>query len=135
MNLKSSCFVLFCLVGLAVATSAADTTVASIEGIWKHRDKPAWIQISFVSGTGTATVVRHDDNPSAEGQDIITEIEDGEPAPLRRRAKMYSAATDGFVEVILELREPSHLVVTYDEQEVLHLERAEPATAPLPESF
>ena len=109
------------LLPLAATGSTADP---SIEGRWKHRDKPAWIDFSFESGIGTAIISRHDDNPDAEGNAILIEIHPKDSSKTFWRAKMYSAAADDFVGVTLELSEDaSSLVVTFEEEEILHLHR------------
>ena len=124
-------FACLCLVltGLPVVAQSP----AAIEGLWKHRDKPAWIEISFESGVGTAVIVRHDDNPDAKGSDIMIEIVPDESSPSRWRSKMWAAATDDFVEVSMELKDPDHLVVTYGDEDILHLERESPAHGSAPE--
>jgi len=76
---------------------------AKIDGLWKHSQKPAWLEIKFESGVGALTVKRHDDNVKAEGLNVIKGIQPDIAHVNQWSAQMYSAADNAYVGVILIL--------------------------------
>lgn len=98
----------------AVGAQAAD-----IAGIWKHADKPAWLNVDLQSSV--ITVQKHNDVPAAEG---LTIIKDLSAAPPIWYGKMYAAEQGGYIPVTLQLKDKQTLiVVAADATEILKLTR------------
>lgn len=109
---------------LLISTPAfANTT---IDGMWKNAVKPAWLEITFESGIGSASVQRHDIHPKAVGLNVIQNIKPVINQPSQWRGEMYSAEIDSYIVVLLIATDPQTLVV-YDiskddtKKEILHL--------------
>lgn len=95
------------------------TQAADISGIWKHTDKPAWLNVDMQ--TGVITVQRHNDAPGAEG---LTIIKDLRAAPPIWHGKMYAAEQDDYIAVSLQLKDNQTLIVVdTDSVEILRLIR------------
>lgn len=84
---------------------------AQITGIWKHTQKPAWLEIRFESGIGSLAVKRHEDNLKAEGFNVIKEIKPDTNRSAQWDGQMYSAAENGYVDVTLVLINPTTIAV------------------------
>ncbi|WP_240223895.1 hypothetical protein [Rheinheimera hassiensis] len=96
-----------------------NTLAADISGIWKHADKPAWLNVDMQ--TGVVTVQRHDNAPGAAG---LTVIKDLSAAPPIWNGKMYAAEQGDYVAVSLELKDNQTLIVIdADAAEILRLTR------------
>jgi len=95
----------------ATFISCATFASQSIESIWKHSGKPAWIEVVFDSGIGSATLVRHDNDSKAVGLNIISHIKPVENYTFQWTGKMYSAALNDYVKVKLLLTDSKTLVV------------------------
>jgi hypothetical protein len=100
-------FVLLSLILL----SAGSFANVEINGIWKHTQKPAWLEIIFKSGVGSISVKRHDDNVKAAGLNVIKDIKPETNQQTQWLGQMYSAAEDGYVEVRLILINSSTIAV------------------------
>jgi hypothetical protein len=83
----------------------------NINGVWKHSQKPAWFDVNFESGVGSVFVKRHDNNLKAAGLNIIKEIKPDVNQSLQWNGKMYSAAENGYVSVMLILINPSTIAI------------------------
>ena len=94
-----------------VLLSASSFADGRINGIWKHTEKPAWLEINFESGVGSLAVKRHDNNVKAEGLKVIKDIEVDSNQSSQWLGKMYSAAVDGYVDVKLILINSSSIAV------------------------
>ena len=96
-----------------------NTFAADISGIWKHADKPAWLNVNMQ--TGLVTVQRHDNAPGAVGLTVIKDLSAAEPI---WNGKMYAAEQGDYVAVSLELKDNQTLIVvdTYA-VEILRLTR------------
>lgn len=88
----------------------------SIEGIWKHATKPAWIEIKFKAGEGSASIKQHQNNTQAEGLNIMSKITPGVNSD-EFLAKMYSAEESGYVSVKI-VRLNSTVLVVYEGSKV-----------------
>jgi hypothetical protein len=44
------------------------------EGFWQHEELPAWIEVRFEDGVGSATVMRNDEYPEREGRLLLKEL-------------------------------------------------------------
>ena len=97
-----------------LAITACSSTQPNIQGIWKHAEKPAWIDLAFSGRIGSAQIARHDDNPEAEGQSILEQIVSDSRTPNRWFAKIYSAEEGEFVDATLVLDEEGELIVRID---------------------
>ena len=115
---------------LPLMTGCLGTDIA---GTWKHSEKPAWIDIVFEAGRGTATILRHGENPEAEGLELLREIESLQGDRRRWRAAIYDGSSDRFVPVTLELDSSGDLIVSRSQggrvDEVLRLRRP-PSSSP-----
>jgi hypothetical protein len=100
-------FVMLSLLFLS-AKSFADIQIA---GIWKHTQKPAWLEIKFESGVGSLTVERHEHNVKAAGLNVIKEIKFDKNRSSQWDGQMYSAAENGYVGVTLVLINPTTIAV------------------------
>ncbi|MDP2713427.1 DUF2147 domain-containing protein [Rheinheimera sp.] len=95
------------------------TMAADISGVWKHADKPAWLNVNMQ--TGVVTVQRHDNAPGAVG---LTVIKDLSASPPIWSGKMYAAEQGDYVAVSLELKDDQTLIVVdADAVEILRLTR------------
>ena len=95
------------------------TQAADISGIWKHTDKPAWLNVNIQ--TGTITVHRHDNAPGATGLTVIKELS---AKPPIWNGKMYDAEQGDYVLVTLKLKDNQTLIVVdEDTTELLRLTR------------
>ena len=95
------------LVFLSV-NSFADTQIA---GIWKHTQKPAWLEFTFESGVGSLSVKRHENNVKATGLNVIKDIKSDTNQSSQWFGQMYSAADNGYVGVTLILINTSTIAV------------------------
>jgi hypothetical protein len=100
-------FFLLSLVFLSV-NSVADVQII---GVWKHTQKPAWLEISFESGVGSLSVKRHENNVKAAGLNVIQDIKPDTNQSSQWFGHMYSAAENGYVAVRLILINPSTIAV------------------------
>ena len=105
--MRSLKFVLLSLILL----SAGSFANVEINGIWKHTQKPAWLEIIFKSGVGSISVKRHDDNVKAAGLNVIKDIKSETNQQTQWLGQMYSTAEDGYVEVRLILINSSTIAV------------------------
>ena len=104
------------LIALAFAFNAQAT---DITGIWKHTDKPAWLNVNMQ--TGVVTVQRHDNAPGAVGLTVIKNLSEKPPI---WHGKMYAAEQGDYIEVSLELKDSQTLVVVdANAAEILRLTR------------
>lgn len=94
-----------------ILLSAGSFANVEINGIWKHTQKPAWLEIIFKSGVGSISVKRHDDNVKAAGLNVIKDIKPETNQQTQWLGQMYSAAEDGYVEVRLILINSSTIAV------------------------
>lgn len=95
------------------------TQAADISGIWKHTDKPAWLNVDMQ--TGIVTVQRHDNAPGTVG---LTVIKDLSAATSIWNGKMYDAEQGDYVLVTLKLKDNQTLIVVdEDTTELLRLTR------------
>lgn len=98
-----------------------------IEGIWRHSEKPAWLEFTFISGVGNAYISRHDQNANAEGLLILKDITASAATPCRWQGKIYDARSDTFVKATLHLFKEHNLEITFKngtEIETLTLKRS-----------
>ena len=92
---------------------------ADISGIWKHTDKPAWLNVNMQ--TGLVTVQRHDNAPGAAGLTVIKDL--SAAAPIWH-GKMYAAEQGDYIAVSLTLEDNQTLIVVdSDAVEILRLIR------------
>ncbi|GAB2914657.1 hypothetical protein [Rheinheimera gaetbuli] len=92
---------------------------ADISGIWKHADKPAWLNVNIQ--TGVVTVQRHDTAPGAIG---LTVIKDLSAAPPIWHGNMYAAEQGDYIAVSLQLKGHQTLIVVDENAvEILRLTR------------
>lgn len=105
--MRSWKFILLSIFFLSVNSFADD----QISGIWKHTQKPAWLEIQFDSGVGSISVKRHDNNAKAKGLTVIKDIKVEENQQSQWLGMMYSAAKDGYVGVRLILINSSTMAV------------------------
>ena len=94
-----------------ILLSAGSFANVEINGIWKHTQKPAWLEIIFKSGVGSISVKHHDDNVKAAGLNVIKDIKSETNQQTQWLGQMYSAAEDGYVEVRLILINSSTIAV------------------------
>lgn len=92
-------FIVLSLVFLSANTFAD----VRLEGIWKHTQKPAWLEIIFESGVGSLSVQRHENNVKSAGLNVIKNINPEVNQSSQWTGEMYSAAKDGYVSVRLIL--------------------------------
>jgi hypothetical protein len=74
-----------------------------IGGIWKHTQKPAWLEIRFESGVGSLIVKSHLNNVKAVGLNVIKDIKPAMNKSSQWNGQMYSAKENGYVSVSLIL--------------------------------
>lgn len=86
-------------------------SASNISGIWKHSQKPAWLEITFASGVGALSVKRHDNNPNAVGLNVIKDIQLDSKRSSQWVGQMYSALENSYVSVRLVLINPNTLAV------------------------
>lgn len=103
-------FLRFFLLSLLVFSVNSFAEV-QIDGVWKHTQKPAWLEIKFESDIGTLTVKRHENNVKAAGLNVIKAIKPSLKQSSQWDGQMYSAAANGYVGVTLFLISPTTLVV------------------------
>ena len=94
-----------------ILLSASSFANVQINGIWKHTQKPAWLEIKFESGVGSINVKRHDNNLKAAGLNIIMDIKPEGNQETQWLGQMYSAAEDGYVSVRLILINSSTIAI------------------------
>lgn len=104
-------------------------TLPSISGIWKHSEKPAWLELKFKNGIGAITVARHGWNPDAEGLVVLKDITKSKTDTDHPtwRGKMFDAKQNGFIPAILTLSTPDTLDISFEDDshpEDLHLLRS-----------
>jgi len=97
---------------VAINNDGSDN-MSGIVGLWKHSANPAWINISSNKNIATAVIERHDNNIKANGSQIIKSITPIKNNNTQWRGKMYSAATDDFVDVSITQINKHTLNVTY----------------------
>ena len=96
-----------------------NTFAADISGIWKHADKPAWLNVNMQ--TGLVTVQRHDNAPGTVGLTVIKDL--SAAAPIWN-GKMYAAELGDYMPVTLQLKDKQTLIVVdIDAVEILRLTR------------
>ena len=66
----------FLLLLLGAANSPADMSLdtSKLEGQWKMSDKPILIEIKFSSDIGQGKIIAHDNDPSAVGKMLLSDI-------------------------------------------------------------
>jgi hypothetical protein len=105
--MRSWKFILLSIVFLSASSLADD----QINGIWKHTQKPAWLEITFESGVGSLSVKRHENNVKAAGLNVIKDIKADTNQSSQWIGQMYSASTEGYVGVRLILINTSTIAV------------------------
>ncbi|WNC72332.1 hypothetical protein RGQ13_19775 [Thalassotalea psychrophila] len=100
-------FFLLSLILLSVNAVAND----QISGVWKHTQKSAWLEIEFESDLGSLSVKRHDNNLKAAGLNVIKDITTDLNQSSQWIGKMYSAAENGYVGIVLILINPTTLSI------------------------
>lgn len=92
---------------------------AQLDGIWKHADKEAWLALDLAAST--LSVFEHQTNPDASGLVVIKQIQ--AVGMGNWSGKMYSAATESFVEVMLFAVSEKVISITFNGEEILKLQR------------
>ena len=81
MNIKKPKLVMlgFLFLLLGAASSFADVTLdtSKLEGQWKMSDKPIWVDINFTEEVGQGQIIRHENDPSAVGKLLLSNIVKG----------------------------------------------------------
>lgn len=95
--------------------SFAEDNQCEISGVWKHADKPAWLEVNLT--TKTVLVKSHLDNPKANGLTVIKNLKPN------WSGEMYNASTDSYVAVKLAFNGCKQLIVTNDSENILTLNR------------
>ena len=64
---------------LGAESSFADVTLdtSKLEGQWKMSDKPIWVDINFTEEVGQGQIIRHENDPSAVGKLLLSNIVKG----------------------------------------------------------
>ncbi|NMR26842.1 DUF1287 domain-containing protein [Pseudoalteromonas sp. NEC-BIFX-2020_015] len=93
-----------------------EPVVNSIAGIWKHSEKPAWLEITFAADLGGITVKRHDGNSNAVGLTVIKDViaaakQTNLSQELQWQGKMFSAQVNGYIDVSLFLTNSTTLEI------------------------
>jgi hypothetical protein len=104
----SLCKVIFISLLFLSVNAFADV---NLDGVWKHTQKPAWLEIEFKSGVGSVSVKRHDNNPKSAGLNVIKEIKLDLNQTSLWVGQMYSGAKNDYVDVTLILINPTTLAV------------------------
>ncbi len=100
---------------MSPTSSFADDNQCDISGVWKHADKPAWLEVNLT--TKTVLVKSHLDNPKANGLTVIKNLKPN------WSGEMYNASTDSYVAVKLAFNGCKQLIVTNDSENILTLNR------------
>lgn len=80
------------IVGLFAALMASVASAGDIAGLWKHEDEAGWVEIAFVDGVGTGTVVRNDVYPEREGRELLKDLTADESEEAQWRGQVYAEA-------------------------------------------
>lgn len=91
-----------------------------ISGVWNHSAKPAELFVDL--SKAEISVHTHDTNPKAIGLVVLKGIE-ADKVSSTWSAKMYSAATDSFVNVQIKSKSCNQLMVNFEGEEILKLLR------------
>ena len=96
------------------------TSECDISGEWQHSAKPATLYVDI--GAAEISVQSHDDNAKAIGLVVLKNLEAATVAHTWH-AKMYSAADDAFVDVLVKSSHCNQLIVSYNGEQILTLLR------------
>ena len=78
-----------------------------INGLWKHLEAPAWIEISLDEGKGT--VVRNDKFPERVGLEIVKDIKADNSAQKLWHGQVFAEKLGEYKEVEISLPEPDRM--------------------------
>ncbi|MDH3993658.1 MAG: DUF2147 domain-containing protein [Gammaproteobacteria bacterium] len=95
------------LLTLAFISASPLLFAGDISGFWKHRDAPAWIEISLDEGKGT--VVRNDKFPERVGRKILKDLEADDAEENLWRGQVYVEMSGEFRKVEVTLPEPGRM--------------------------
>ncbi|MFL2494834.1 MAG: hypothetical protein ACJ0RL_04320 [Porticoccaceae bacterium] len=68
---------LFLLLGAASSFADVPLDTSKLEGQWKMSDKPIWVDINFTEEVGQGQIIRHENDPSAVGKLLLSNIVKG----------------------------------------------------------
>lgn len=80
------------IVGLIALFTASVAAAGDITGLWKHEEEPGWVEIAFVDGVGTGTVVRNDIYPERVGRELLKDLTADESEEAQWRGQVYAEA-------------------------------------------
>ncbi len=95
------------LLAFAVFSAAPLVFADSINGLWKHPDAPAWIEISLDEGTGT--VVRNDKFPERVGREVVKSIKADDSEENLWHGQVYAEKLGEYKEAEISLPEPDRM--------------------------
>lgn len=80
---------------------------ASINGVWKHPEAPAWIEISLDEGKGT--VVRNDKFPERVGREVVKSIKADDSEENLWHGQVYAEKLGEYKKAEISLPEPGRM--------------------------
>lgn len=112
--------IIFSIVLVLAFSKSTHALTCDISGIWNHSAKPAKLYINIEKGE--VSVYAHEVNPESIGLTVMENLELS-LQPSSWKAEMYSAATSSMVNVLIEEKNCSQLIVNYNGEQILELVR------------
>lgn len=75
----------------------------SMEGVWRHSAKPAWLLFQFDNKVGKAIVYEHHLNRANQGLIVLKDIVATDKPGSQWSGKMYAADINGFINATLTM--------------------------------
>jgi hypothetical protein len=82
-----------------------------LSGFWQHEEQPAWIEVRFEEGVGTATVVRNDEYPDRVGRLLIKDLYAQGEAAGSWRGQVYAQRLEEYKDAEISLPKPDFMEI------------------------
>jgi hypothetical protein len=106
MKIKSLAL-LFSLVFASFGLSASE-----LAGLWKHSEKPVWVEISFDGSVATGTVLRNDNKPDAVGATFLRDVQGEDIKAGPWAGEVYAAPLGEFKDATISLGDADDMEIT-----------------------
>lgn len=100
-----------CLLVILGCLSVSAAIASDLAGYWKLAEQPAWIEISFGSGSGRGTVLRNDNKPEAVGRVLLKDVVNDKDNPGSWRGQIYAERLGEYKDAEISLPEPDHMQI------------------------